>query len=369
MAISRGLNIIRDGLKYYIDSFNTKTMVQGSNLYSNIYNNGFIKSELTTDVTSPSGSNVYKITSLDNRSGYPNIRTILDNFVDQYLITGWIKVGNSNLTIKFDRSDVLLKNLTLTLNSEWQQIYIISPIQMNYSPNTWGRFIDIEFVGENTSGQYFYVSDFKICKFNTCVNLVNKTIISTLTNGTKTIDTNFQFDGVDDYITIPSDIVPVSEIRTNGVSYAAWIKPSNITNNQRIVGQQIGSGYSDYSSGGLCIDNQRAKMVAYNDAGAYVYTNSNTILEVNKWYYIVGTFDTNDKFLRLYVNGVLDGISTAVTIFSRLLTNSSNRIGSKDGTTTLPFNGLISNVKIYNKTLSINEILINYNAFKTRFGL
>ena len=110
-------------------------------------------------------------------------------------------------------------------------------------------------------------------------------------------------------------------------------------------------------------------MVAYNDAGAYVYTNSNTILEVNKWYYIVGTFDINDKFLRLYVNGVLDGISTAVTIFSRLLTNSSNRIGSKDGTTTLPFNGLISNVKIYNKTLSINEILINYNAFKTRFGL
>lgn len=136
MAISRGLNIIIDGLKYYIDSFNTKTMVHGSNLYSNIYNTGLIKIELTTDVVSPTGSI--------------------------------------------------------------------------------------------------------------------------------------------------------------------------------------------------------------------------TILKVNKWYYIVGTFDTNGNFLRLYVNVVLDGISTAVTIFSRLLTNYSKRIGSKDDTTTLPFSGLISNVKIYNKTLSVN---------------
>jgi len=175
------------------------------------------------------------------------------------------------------------------------------------------------------------------------------------------------FDGSNDYVSLPNDIVLVSTIRLNGVSYSAWIKTNNNTIEQRIVGQQISSGYSDYSSGGLGIDTSGfAKMRAYSDSdpAGYVGTTGTTQLQTDTWYHILGTYDPTDKKIRIYVNGVLEGTPASIGVFSRLFVNEVNRIGKKEHVTPYYTNGLIDEVRIYNRALSEAEIKALYESYK-----
>ncbi len=179
----------------------------------------------------------------------------------------------------------------------------------------------------------------------------------------------YEFDGITTYIDIPDDIVPVSEIRKKGITYVAWIKPYAI-GEQRIVGQQISTGYSDYSSGGLGITTiGKPQMIAYSDANPAAYINvvGTTVLEEDNWYYLVGTFDSSDNKLRIYVNGELEGTPGSVGTFSRLYTNAENRIGHKnhsDENYFHHFDGIIDDVRIYNRALNEEEIKQMYNISK-----
>ena len=173
------------------------------------------------------------------------------------------------------------------------------------------------------------------------------------------------FDGVDDFVSIPHDIVSVANIRSRGITYMAWINSNNLTNDQRIVGQQIHLGFSDYSSGGIGIDNLgRALMIALSDANpsSYLYATGDVSLNNNRWHHIAGTFNPTDMLLRVYVNGIQQGTTPRIGLFSRLEGNHSNRIGRKDHVTTLSFRGLIDEVRIHNRALTEAEIRTIFNA-------
>jgi hypothetical protein len=68
--------------------------------------------------------------------------------------------------------------------------------------------------------------------------------------------------------------------------------------------------------------------------------------------------------MKMYVNGIADS-----SAFNSYTTNGGpcNAIGKRWGGT--PFNGNISGVSINTKSLSDAEVLQNYNAIKSRFGL
>lgn len=173
----------------------------------------------------------------------------------------------------------------------------------------------------------------------------------------KYIDGTYIFDGTSQ-INLPNDVVTTQLIRDNGITYSIWIKPNSLSD-QRIIGQQISLGYSDYSTGGLAISaSGKAQMITYSDANpsGYLYLVGNTSLEINKWYHVVGVYDNTTSQLKLYVNGKKDATPISVGTFSRLLTNSSNRIGNRDNSTSLPYNGSIDNIRIYNRVLSDNEV-------------
>jgi len=85
-------------------------------------------------------------------------------------------------------------------------------------------------------------------------------------------------------------------------------------------------------------------------------------LATSTWYNITIVRDTNVDYV--YVNGAL------------IATRSNN--GGYSGTmaigrwaynNTLYYNSNIAVVSIYNKSLTSAEVLQNFNAFKTRFGL
>lgn len=94
---------------------------------------------------------------------------------------------------------------------------------------------------------------------------------------------------------------------------------------------------------------------------------SNTALQTGRWYNIVYTSTISN--ISLYINGVLDN-SIANSWRGGNIINSitSLKLATHFDQPTYT-NCRMSNSMIYNRALSATEVLQNYNATKTRFGL
>ena len=71
----------------------------------------------------------------------------------------------------------------------------------------------------------------------------------------------------------------------------------------------------------------------------------------------------------IYINGVLANSAIFSGISQTSTSTSIFTIGGRTAGDIYPFNGKVSQVSIYNRALSASEILQNYNAQKSRFGL
>jgi hypothetical protein len=92
--------------------------------------------------------------------------------------------------------------------------------------------------------------------------------------------------------------------------------------------------------------------------------SSTYALSANNWYHISGTYDGAN--LRLYVNGV-NQVTTANTGTPTANTGGIRLMRRWDFDEY--WGGHLSTVKIYNRALTAQEILQNYNATKKRYGL
>jgi hypothetical protein len=92
------------------------------------------------------------------------------------------------------------------------------------------------------------------------------------------------------------------------------------------------------------------------------------VLTTNTWYYGGVTYNSTTKQLSIYLNGVLTSTTTfpVATVSLNTGNGSFNYIGNIFNAT-VPLNGNISNVQVYNRALSASEVLQNYNATKWRF--
>jgi hypothetical protein len=87
----------------------------------------------------------------------------------------------------------------------------------------------------------------------------------------------------------------------------------------------------------------------------------------NSWINAAITYNSSTNIARLYINGNPLG---SVNVGSVIPSAFNGVIGDEDGTTpSVPFQGSISQTRMYNRVLSDAEVLQNYNATKTRFGL
>ena len=91
----------------------------------------------------------------------------------------------------------------------------------------------------------------------------------------------------------------------------------------------------------------------------------------NTWYNVVCTLkqdvSTSSSIANMYVNGLLVVTYTAPGSVDTINQSGALLIANY-GSTPYPFNGKISNLKIYNRILTATEILQNFNAQKSRFG-
>lgn len=194
----------------------------------------------------------------------------------------------------------------------------------------------------------------------------------TLTNGPTYNSANggsIVFDGSNDYVNL-------SEITPSRFTLSCWFKATGVpsTNdsfggNLIVSNPQLFGGVIQY---GLYYSwsNQRVGLVVQSNGGG-VATSDNTILR-NTIYNVVGVFTGTRN--QIYINGsfVIESVNTNSPIYPTT-GDRSVRIGAWNSPAFLGFtrffNGNIYQSSIYNRALSSQEILQNFNATRARFGV
>ena len=95
----------------------------------------------------------------------------------------------------------------------------------------------------------------------------------------------------------------------------------------------------------------------------YQLVVSTTSLSLNTWYFGAVTFNTTTGWA-LYVNGVLESTNASTAQYTG---NDNIQVASYNVGNFL--SGRIACASVYNRALSAAEVLQNYNAQKSRFGL
>ena len=194
---------------------------------------------------------------------------------------------------------------------------------------------------------------------------------STLVNGAAyaagQIGSAFSFDGVNDRVQVPdSESLKLSE----SLTIEGWVKANSIP----VAGQQGEILFRGDDRGGLdpySLSVQAHGMLRFEVSGLTEAMSVYSLMPVGQFVHIVGTLDDATGVMRLYLNGVL--MSQTVTTarpFGDLdpASNPGIGIGNHGGYPTtphnFPFHGLIDELKVYERALTGEEVLENFNVGK-----
>src|SRR4029077_4026584 len=90
---------------------------------------------------------------------------------------------------------------------------------------------------------------------------------------------------------------------------------------------------------------------------------STTVRSLNVWHHVAGVYDASAQTLDIYVNGVLDNGTLRGTIPAAQINSAVNvNIGRRSGGSGYYFNGVIDDVRIYNRALSQADIQADMNT-------
>ena len=182
----------------------------------------------------------------------------------------------------------------------------------------------------------------------------------TLTNGPTFSAGNMGsivFDGVDDYVGCGNN----SSINlTSYITLSTWTKKAYGSS----ASVAIDKGRDNYGAWSLLFDVTANKVEFHcRISGTNSSVVSNTSYGNNIWTNITSIFTGTN--LLIYINGKLDNTTTiSGTIGTNAIDFSIGK--ANDG---YNWSGQVANVLMYNTALSATEILQNYNATKSRFGL
>jgi hypothetical protein len=184
----------------------------------------------------------------------------------------------------------------------------------------------------------------------------------TLTNNPSFSTTNggsIVFDGTDDSVST------ATSFNNSSGTWSVWLN-TNATNlsegiERTLLHQSDSSGNKRIS---LTYNNEAIKWSAYGTSSD-VWTLTNYVISPGNWYNITGTYNGTDALL--YVNGNLPFSTSQLGEVGAATLPLS--IGKPTNTTGGYYSGKIGIVSIYNRALSGAEVLQNYNATKSRFGL
>lgn len=161
---------------------------------------------------------------------------------------------------------------------------------------------------------------------------------------------SFDFDGSNDYISVPM----ANQTALTGYTVAHWCRRDAESRMHIGTSNNYFYWYGDNSW-----------RYVHGGVNGELYYNKTVSIPAGTWGYYVATYDGAQ--VRVYRQGVYqDAKATTGTVnFSA----QDWTFGQYASSAAYAFNGLGGFVSIYNRPLSADEVLNNYEAQKTRFGL
>jgi hypothetical protein len=178
------------------------------------------------------------------------------------------------------------------------------------------------------------------------------------------IDAARDWNGTDDYIRVSNNKAAINNVDT--FTYTAWIYPHSFGENER------GHLLQMNGAGGTKIQFRMRNDDANETFRAYVGSNAadayadlvDYSISLNNWQHIAVTYDdAGDRYARVYINGVEGDYQQWTPNMGVVFDDSANHlfIGA-DGTGVDAFDGLIDELRLYNRILSEEEIRIVMGA-------
>jgi uncharacterized repeat protein (TIGR01451 family) len=155
------------------------------------------------------------------------------------------------------------------------------------------------------------------------------------------------FDGSDDYVDCGTNVVI-----TTAITIEAWINPNAFTNYDAIVANFVWPTNPEGYSFRVMANGKLVWRAVLTGNSTYSITSDST-MEADNWYHVVLTHDAN--YTRLYINASLDKEETPGGTIVNL--GKALKIGYDDYAGDRVFNGIIDEVRIWDKALQPEDIL------------
>jgi len=180
----------------------------------------------------------------------------------------------------------------------------------------------------------------------------------------------YLFDGVNSYMKVANS---ASLNPNKAISIMATIKINGFYSANCVNNQIVGKGWNDFINGFYAlrfystvgcqsvVDTSKEVFYgAYGDLNTRSGEYDSTYIHSNNWYNIVYT--CGDGISKIYINGVLKSTSVAYT--TAFTANNQELYIGKHGDPQYPysFNGVIDEVRIYNKALCAGAVKQLYNS-------
>lgn len=176
-------------------------------------------------------------------------------------------------------------------------------------------------------------------------------------------DGTFSFNGSSNHIVVSNGMNAL--IGTSSVTFSAWIYRTSAPNYwSGIIANKVNV------SDGICLlVNPDSKIFWQYDggtSGVYAIYGGAT-LATNTWCNIVGVYD--NVGLKTYLNGVFNDSASDAGKSISSAGNMDITIGAQDTGPGGPFPGKIAQCLVYNRALTATEIVQNFNAHRSRYGI
>jgi hypothetical protein len=163
------------------------------------------------------------------------------------------------------------------------------------------------------------------------------------------------FDGVNDWVTVVDGVVGSSLDLTTGMTLEAWVFPTAMSWGTVIM-KQRGTGdasYGLYAHEGVVVNGGFPAPAGFvKTGGAFQLSHGASALPMNAWTHIATTYDGITQ--RFFVNGVEVGSRPQTGNIA--VGNQQLRIGGNNAWGGEFFTGLIDEVRVYNRALSLDQV-------------
>ena len=170
------------------------------------------------------------------------------------------------------------------------------------------------------------------------------------------------FNGISDWVTVTDGAAGTPLDLTTGMTLEAWVKPTAIDGWEAVIVKERGTNslsYALYAHDGAPLSGGFDAPAGYSRIGAIDQAVRGTArISTTAWTHLAVTYD--GAVQRFYVNGV--EVAAHAQTGSMAVGDQPLRIG---GDATFPgefFQGLIDEVKVYNRALTAAEVNADMNA-------